>query len=59
MESLPQGAGEIQLADTLETRVKLQEEMVKRYLVAQEKSATMMLKVPKKLWQNYFAVMRQ
>lgn len=59
MESLPKGTAEIKLTDTLETSLKLQEEMVKSYLEAQEKSATMMVEAQKQFWNNYFDAMRQ
>jgi len=59
MESLPKGTTEIKLTDTLETSLKLQEEMVKSYLEAQEQSATMMVEAQKQFWNNYFEAMRQ
>lgn len=59
LESFPKGATEIKLTDTFETSVKLQEEMVKSYLEAQEKSATMMLEAQKQFWDNYFETIRK
>ena len=59
MESLPKGTAEIKLTDTFETSLKLQEEMVKSYLEAQEKSATMMIDAQKQYWDNYFDALRQ
>jgi hypothetical protein len=59
MDNLPKGTTEIKLTDTLETSLKLQEEMVKSYLEAQEKSAMMMVEAQKQLWNNYFETLRQ
>jgi len=59
MEGFPKGVTEIKLTDTFETSVKLQEEMVKSYLEAQEKSATMMLEAQKQFWNNYFETIRK
>ena len=59
MENLPKGTTEIKLTDTLETSLKLQEEMVKSYLEAHEKSATMMVEAQKQFWDNYFDALRQ
>ncbi|AIE74434.1 MULTISPECIES: hypothetical protein [unclassified Synechocystis] len=59
MESLPKGTAEIKLTDTIETSLKLREEIVKIYLEAQEKSATMMINAQKQFWDNYFQSLRQ
>lgn len=58
-ESLPKGTAQINLTDTFETSLKLQEEMVKAYLENQEKSATMMLEAQKQFWDNYFETARK
>ena len=59
LENLPKVSAEIDLSETVETNVKLQEEMVKSYLEAQEKSATLMFDAQKQFWDNYFEVLRQ
>jgi len=59
LESLPKGSAEVKLTDTFETSLKLQEEMVKSYLEAQEKAASTMLETQKQFWDNYFQALRQ
>ncbi|MBJ7899378.1 MAG: thylakoid-associated protein [Cyanobacteria bacterium RI_101] len=59
LDSLPKGTAEVKLTDTFETSLKLQEEMVKSYLEAQEKAAQTMLETQKQFWDNYFQALRQ
>jgi len=59
LEGLPKGTAEIKLTDTFETSVKLQEELVKSYLEAQEKSVELMLESQKQFWNNYFEAVRK
>lgn len=59
LESLPTGQMELNVSDTFETTLKFQEELVKSYLEAQQKTSQMMLEAQKQFWDKYFEMIRK
>ena len=59
LESLPKATMEVNVSDTFETTLKLQQEMVKAFIEAQEKTSKMMLEAQKQFWQNYFGLLNK
>ena len=59
LESLPNDKQELTLSENLEKALKMQEEMVNSCLDAQAKTMEMMLEAQKKLWSDYFGLIRQ
>jgi len=58
LESMPNMKGEVNFSENFDKAISFQEEMVKSYLEAQEKTAKMMLDSQKKFWEDYFERMR-
>jgi hypothetical protein len=59
MESLPNTKGEVNSTEAFDKALMFQEEVVRSYLEAQEKSTKMMLDAQKKFWSDYFEAMRK
>jgi hypothetical protein len=59
LESLPKATMEVNVTDTFETTLKLQEENVKAFLETQEKTTQMMLEAQKQFWQSYFDLLHK
>lgn len=57
--SLPNVKGEVNISEAFDKALDFQEEMVKSYLAAQEKTTQMMLETQKKFWEDYFEVLRK
>uniref|UniRef100_B8HP37 Thylakoid-associated protein n=1 Tax=Cyanothece sp. (strain PCC 7425 / ATCC 29141) TaxID=395961 RepID=B8HP37_CYAP4 len=59
LANLPTSNAELNVSDSFEKALNLQEELVNSYLEAQEKSSQMMLASQRKLWQDYFQQLRR
>jgi hypothetical protein len=59
LETLPNMKGEVNFVESFDKALAFQEELVKSYLDAQEKTTHMMLDAQKKFWQDYFTQVRQ
>lgn len=59
LESMPNGKVDLDLSGNFEKNLKFQEEAVKTYLEAQEKSTQMMMETQKQFWADYFELMRK
>lgn len=59
LENFPNGKMELNLSENFEKTLKFQEEAVKNYLEAQEKTTQMMLEAQKQFWADYFEMLRQ
>ena len=59
MANLPNGKTDINLSETFEKNLQVQEELVKTYLEAQKKASEMMMDTQKQFWDQYFETMRK
>lgn len=59
LETLPNAKGEVNFTEAFDKALTFQEEVVRSYLEAQEKSSQMMLESQKKFWSDYFEALRK
>jgi hypothetical protein len=59
LESLPNGKNSLNFSENYEKALKFQEEAVKTYIDAQEKTTEMILKTQKQFWTDYFEAMKK
>lgn len=60
LENLPiKGKNPLNFSENFEQALKFQEELVKSYLEAQEKTTQMMIEAQRQFWNDYFEVMRK
>lgn len=59
LDSLPKTIGNADLSENFDKALDFQEELVKSYLQAQEKTTEMMFDAQRKFWQDYFEALRQ
>ena len=59
METIPPGNTENTFSEAFDKTLKLQEEQVKSFLEAQEKTTRMMIDTQRKFWDDYFERMRK
>jgi hypothetical protein len=59
LDSLPKTKGDIDFAESFDKALSYQEELVKSYLEAQEKTTEMMLDAQRKFWNDYFEALRK
>ena len=59
LDSLPNDKKDLDFSENLDKALVVQEQMVNSCLDAQAKTVEMMLDAQKKLWTDYFALLRQ
>lgn len=58
-DSLPNTKGDVDFSESFDKTIDFQEELVKSYLEAQEKTNRMMLDAQRKLWNDYFEALHR
>ncbi len=58
-ESIPGGENQLNLSDTFEKTLSLQQELVKTALKTQKVSMEMVMEAQEKLWDNYFELLQR
>lgn len=59
VQSYPAGKGGVDFSESFIKALGFQEELVRSYLDAQEKTAQMMLDAQKKFWDDYFNALKK
>lgn len=59
MQTLPNGKEGVNMSETVEKNLKLQEDMINSSLEAQQKMVEMMVDAQKEFWNKYFELMRK
>ncbi|MCU0533488.1 MAG: thylakoid-associated protein [Hydrococcus sp. Prado102] len=59
LENLPNGKNSLNFTENFEKVLQFQEEAVKTYIDAQEKTTEMILKSQKQFWADYFEAMKK
>lgn len=59
LQNLPNAQGQISLPEAFDKALDFQQELVRSYLEAQEKTTRLMLDSQKKFWDDYFAALRK
>jgi hypothetical protein len=59
LDSLSKTKGDVDLLESFDKALDFQQELVKSYLQAQEKTTEMMLDAQRKFWKDYFEALRK
>ncbi len=59
LDNLPKTMGDADLSESFDKALDFQEQLVKSYLEAEEKTIEMMLDAQRKFWNDYFKTLRR